>query len=90
MNISSNNIGGSPQHARSPHIEKRPTEAAAPEQQQAILSGGKISFVNALEATSLANVLWTVNNEASANNDVANGGTAQVESPWFSQAYTEH
>ena len=90
MNISSNNIGGSPQHARSPHIEKRPTEAVAPEQQQAILSGGKISFVNALEATSLANVLWTVNNEVSADDAGAQGGSAQVESPWFSQAYTEH
>ncbi|KIQ01890.1 hypothetical protein RU07_14190 [Agrobacterium tumefaciens] len=89
MNIS-NNIGGSAQQGRSPHIEKRATEAVAPEQQQVILSGSKISFVNALEATSLANVLWTVNNEASASDAVSQGGAAQVESPWFSQAYTEH
>lgn len=89
MNIS-NNIGGSAQQGRSPHIEKRPTETVAPEQQQAILSGSKISFVNALEATSLANVLWTVNNEVSADDAVARSGSAQVESPWFSQAYTEH
>lgn len=89
MNIS-NNIGGSTQHGRSQHIEKRPAEVVAPEQQQAILSGSKISFVNALEATSLANVLWTVSNEASASDTVSQSAVAQVESPWFSQAYTEH
>ncbi|MBB3947315.1 hypothetical protein GGQ73_003281 [Rhizobium skierniewicense] len=93
MNID-NNIGGSAHHPRSQHIEKRSTETVAPEHQQATRSGSKISFVNALEATSLANVLWTVNNEAAANDAASQSSAAQpmsqVESVWLRQAYTEH
>ncbi|WP_421361779.1 hypothetical protein [Agrobacterium rosae] len=92
MNID-NNIGGSAQHSRSQHIEKRQTETVTPEQQETMLSGGKISFVNALQSTSLANVLWTVNNDAadesSATQSIA-GTTTQLEAAWLRQAYTEH
>ena len=92
MNID-NNIGGSAQHSRSQHIEKRQTETVTPEQQETMLSGGKISFVNALQSTSLANVLWTVNNDAadesSATQNIA-GTTTQLEAAWLRQAYTEH
>ncbi|SCX13892.1 hypothetical protein DSM25558_1780 [Agrobacterium sp. DSM 25558] len=92
MNID-NNIGGSAQHSRSQHIEKRQTETVTPEQQETMLSGGKISFVNALQSTSLANVLWTVSNDAadesSATQSIA-GTTTQLEAAWLRQAYTEH
>lgn len=90
MNID-NNIGGSAHHSRSQHIEKRPAEAVVAEQQQTGLGGSKISFVNALESTSLANVLWTVKNDAEAT--PAQGSTdmsAELDSAWFRQAYTEH
>ncbi|KXG88042.1 hypothetical protein [Agrobacterium bohemicum] len=92
MNID-NNIGGSAQHSRSQHIEKRQTETVTPEQQETTLSGGKISFVNALQSTSLANVLWTVNNDVSAESATTQsiGGTSmQLEAEWLRQAYTEH
>ncbi|MGV1870470.1 hypothetical protein [Agrobacterium rosae] len=92
MNID-NNIGGSAQHSRSQHIEKRQTETVTPEQQETMLSGGKISFVNALQSTSLANVLWTVSNDAadesSATQSIA-GTSTQLEAAWLRQAYTEH
>ncbi|MBN7807166.1 hypothetical protein JZX86_17580 [Agrobacterium rosae] len=92
MNID-NNIGGSAQHSRSQHIEKRQTEIVTPEQQETMLSGGKISFVNALQSTSLANVLWTVSNDAadesSATQSIA-GTSTQLEAAWLRQAYTEH
>lgn len=92
MNID-NNIGGSAQHGRSQHIEKRQTETVTPEQQETTLSGGKISFVNALQSTSLANVLWTVNNDVPAESAATQsiGGTSmQLEAEWLRQAYTEH
>ncbi|POO56352.1 hypothetical protein [Agrobacterium rosae] len=92
MNID-NDIGGSAQHSRSQHIEKRQTETVTPEQQETMLSGGKISFVNALQSTSLANVLWTVSNDAadesSATQSIA-GTSTQLEAAWLRQAYTEH
>ncbi len=92
MNID-NNIGGSAHQSRSHHIEKRQTESVAPEQQQAALSGSKISFVNALESTSLANVLWTVNSDATADAPATQStieATMPLDSAWLRQAYTEH
>ncbi len=91
MNID-NNIGGSAHHSRSQHIEKRQTETVTPEQQETTLSGGKISFVNALQSTSLANVLWTVNNDAPADSATTQtiGTGTQLEAEWLRQAYTEH
>ncbi|SCX18864.1 hypothetical protein [Agrobacterium rosae] len=92
MNID-NNIGGSAQHSRSQHIEKRQTETVTPEQQETMLSGGKISFVNALQSTSLANVLWTVSNDAadeSSSTQSIAGTSTQLEAAWLRQAYTEH
>ncbi|KQO79693.1 hypothetical protein [Rhizobium sp. Leaf262] len=92
MNID-NNIGGSAHQSRSQQIEKRQTETVAPEQQQSALSGGRISFVNVLESTSLANVLWTVSNDATAETGAAQGTvemTSQLDSAWYRQAYTEH
>lgn len=92
MNID-NNIGGSAHQSRSQHIEKRAVEPAVAESQQTISGGSRISFVNALESTSLANVLWTVNNEAAANSSpspVNTELTSQLDTAWFRQAYTEH
>ncbi|UHS55944.1 hypothetical protein [Agrobacterium vaccinii] len=90
MNID-NNIGGSAHQSRSQHIEKRTVEPVAPEQQQTVSGGGRLSFVNVLETTSLANVLWTVSNDADASNaQGSEGATSQLDSAWFRQAYTEH
>ncbi|WP_320199187.1 hypothetical protein RMR16_002665 [Agrobacterium sp. rho-13.3] len=91
MNID-NNIGGSAHQNRSQHLEKRQSEAVVSEQLPTTMSGDRISFVNVLQATSLANVLWTVNNEA-ADGAPEQGGaetSAQLESAWLRQAYTEH
>lgn len=92
MNID-NNIGGSAHQSRSHQIEKRTVESVAPEQQQTVSAGGRISFVNVLESTSLANVLWTVNNDTSTDTSIAQDSTdaiSQLDSAWFRQAYTEH
>ena len=92
MNID-NNIGGSPHHSRPQHIEKRTAETVVPEQHQAGLGGGRISFVNVLESTSLANVLWTVKNDAVSETSSAQASIdigSEADSAWFSQAYTEH
>ncbi len=94
MNID-NNIGGSPYQGRSQHIEKVQTETANSEVPASVFSGNSISFVNALQSTSLANVLWTVNREAAPEtvatpSTISSMATDDADSAWVYQAYTEH
>ncbi|WP_296015611.1 hypothetical protein [uncultured Agrobacterium sp.] len=94
MNID-NNIGGSLYHGRSQTIEKVQTDAVVSEVSSPGFSGSSISFVNALQASSLASVLWTVNRDA-----VKEAAPAPTTAPlstgedpdaaWVYQAYTEH
>ncbi|NTJ41621.1 hypothetical protein G6L28_03280 [Agrobacterium larrymoorei] len=92
MNID-NNIGGSAYQNRSQHIEKPQAEALVPDAPVSASNGSSISFVNVLQSTSLANVLWTVKNDApteGAAPTISYEPSAVAESAWLRQAYTEH
>lgn len=93
MNID-NNIGGSAYQNRSQHIEKPQAEAVVSEAPASAFNGSSISFVNVLQSTSLANVLWTMKNDAPTESPaptVSYEPSAPVtESAWLRQAYTEH
>ncbi|MDR6104567.1 hypothetical protein QE369_004764 [Agrobacterium larrymoorei] len=94
MNID-NNIGGAPYQSRSQPIEKVQTDAAVSEVSLPAFSGSTISFVNALQAGSLASVLWTVNRDAvkeaaAASSTVSSVPAEDADAAWVYQAYTEH
>ncbi|MDQ1185445.1 hypothetical protein [Agrobacterium larrymoorei] len=94
MNID-NNIGGAPYQSRSQPIEKVQTDAAVSEVSLPAFSGSTISFVNALQAGSLASVLWTVNRDAvkeaaAAASTVSLSPAEDADAAWVYQAYTEH
>lgn len=94
MNID-NNIGGSHYHGRSQTIEKVQTDAVAADVSSPAFTGSTISFVNALQASSLASVLWTVNRDAvketaPAPSTLSLSTAEDADAAWVYQAYTEH
>ena len=96
MNIDSH-IGGSPYQGRARPAEKVQADTIAIESHGTAASGNSISFVNVLQSTSLASVLWTVNRDAVAERagaaptePSAVTSSTEADAAWVFQAYTEH